>query len=310
MTALRDYLASRGINTDEDERTFVENSIRARQYLEQNRDQIRFAQQAAPHWNEFQQFLQQKQQAEAQKKAEEQAARWYSKADWDPGLSRYILRDEEGNLRVADGADPSILARYQQAVMHQQETIRKFAEDPVSFLQPFEQRLEQRLIEKVKEMVTGELLGPRDQVMAADRIVQEIKPHLFTTDANGQTVPTVFGLRYNQLAHDAARLGINDPERMHAYAIQHIQAEHAFYKQHGGSLWGQNQAAAPANGNGGGQTPAQVANEQAKQRYTQSAQRAPSRTGALRSSAGGDDSELAGLTIRERMQRAFAEVDV
>lgn len=308
MQSIKDYLSAKGHQFEEDDQTFVERSVQARQWLSQNQDLLRLAQQ---HRNEFQEFLTSKQQAEQAKREEELKARWYPKNDWDRSQERYIVRDENGQLKVIDGADPTLVDRYQKAVMSRRETLERIGDDPVAFFEPFEQRLENRLLEKVKEVVNQELLGPRDQQVAASEILRSVEPHMFTTDQSGNRVPTVFGARYYQLATEAGRLGINDPQQMHAYAINHIQQEHAFYKQHGASLWQQQAtqgggAGTPAVGVNG--TPAAAASDAAKQRYVQSAARTPNQSGARRSSVGAANSELEGLSIRERLSRALENV--
>lgn len=312
MQSISDYLSAKGHRFQEDDATFVERSVQARQWLSQNQDLLKMMQ---SNRDKFQAFLESEQKAEAAKREEELKARWYPKNDWDRSLERYIYKDENGQLRVADGADPTLIDRYQKAAMARRETLEQIADDPVGFFEPFEQRLENRLLEKVKEVVTQELLGPRDQEHAAAEIIRQVQPHLFTTDATGRQIPTVFGARYYQLAQEAGRLGIQDSQQIHSYAIHHIQQEHEFYRQNGANLWQQQQAqggsvaaAVPPGVGVNGVTPAAVANDAAKAKYVQSAARTANQSGARRSSVGSPNSEQEGMGIRERLMKALENV--
>jgi len=306
---ISDLLRQTGLN--EDEETFFQRGLMARQQLYQNRDQLAMLQQ---YGGEFQEFLKAKQEEAQRQKEAERAARWSGDPiDWDDSLMQYFRQDETGNLVPVHGAPANLVERYNNSRMEEAKRLRQFARDPDGYLAPAKELWKKEILDEVRQMVTQDLLTPRDHEFAATQIVQELAPHMATVDpATGKRVATVFGQRYYDLANDFVnRFGVSDPRQIHQLVLDQIQREHAFYSQYAPALWGGGQQpAAPAAPGGVApvQAPATSAaqSQAAKDRYVQSAARVPSQAGALHNGADGAGNTEEGLGLFERLQKSLA----
>lgn len=189
---LRSLLAERGYELPEDAdeieafgNIFDNLSQRdqaVRQLQEQNRQ---YQQQLSWFLNQNNQLQKADQQQPEKTQVENELTKLIaSRPEWKPSYLNFLERDPEtGKVRVAEGADPALLQKYNNYIEWEREFDSHFRQDPNSFIfnsiqanpqfQDYFQQQIQQAVARVQESFN------------ADRIMQQRGPYLFDDDPQG-----------------------------------------------------------------------------------------------------------------------------
>jgi hypothetical protein len=185
----------------------------------------RYGQHYLQHAEPFQKFL--KEQQDRQQKPQRQVP------EWNPAWERFLEQDPQtGRLKVAEGADPTLLQKYQSRQQWERDQLRGFLSDPQAFLKDYVAPLVQ---EQAQQLVQQQLGGFQAQNFA-QQFVQQHGGWLYARDEQGNTVPdgrgqpalSPWGQKFEQylgLARD--QFGIADPRARAAFALNQCERENA-----------------------------------------------------------------------------------
>jgi hypothetical protein len=186
------------------------------------------AQQWAQHQGEFQQWLQARQEQERQAQAQQQG--WWRAPEFDPRWRSQIYRDPQtGRLMTVEGADPSILPRYNAAMTHAQDFLDKFSFDPIGTIRP---GIEEVVRQIAAEMFQGQMGNYQNQTYARGW-VQQNSDWLHQRDPQGRLIPngpgtyvlSPAGQRFKYYVDQAEASGIQNPQTVQEFALGMLQRD-------------------------------------------------------------------------------------
>lgn len=154
--------------------------------------------------------------------------------EFDPRWASQILKDPTtGELRVAPGADPTILPKMLAYQQHREKISDQFLQDPVSFINKI---VESAIPQRANEIVEKRLAALQEQQFA-DNFISQNEKFLFQHDAvgrkvtnpiTGQPIPTADGAYfYHAMKYGHDRFGITDSAKQAEFAQMAMKARNA-----------------------------------------------------------------------------------
>lgn len=200
------------------------------QQSQQLQQMAQYGNQYLQHAGDFNNWLKEKQAAEAAKAAPAQES-WWKAPEFDPEWRSKVVRDSNGNLTTLPGAPPDLINKYSSAIEHRDKFLEQFAFDPVGAIKPGIEEVAKGLIEKI--------LGERDsqqqvQSFAKDYIAQN-SSWLHQRDQNGKIVydqktgkPALapYGKAFAHYVQQAASSGIANENQRASYAASMVQRDY------------------------------------------------------------------------------------
>lgn len=179
-------------------------------------------QRIAPHYEAVQQFIAQRQAAEAkptERKSWEAPAfdeKWLNLVDKDPNTGMFV---------ALPGAPPWVAEKVQAYADHLENWTTQLARNPMEALSPLVNHLAEQLLEQ--------RFGQQAAHQQAAAIVQQNESWLYATDAQGRRqvgrdgkyVPTPLGARYHTHLQNLSASGVRDAATLDAIAKQLLQAD-------------------------------------------------------------------------------------
>lgn len=213
-------------------------------HLPQLQQLAQYGQMAAPHWTEFQNYLVAKQQQQQTQQAQPSGQNpWHQKywtpPEYDPRWEQMLAVDAQGNVVAKPGTPPDVLYKVQQYQAWKSEQIRKFTDNPLTFL---EEPVKDLARQVAMEVLQGHSQATSEAQIAGD-FVRQNYTWLYEHDANGQPVmqpqlnahgqtvmapvPTYWHGRVVEHVRSLAQSGVRDVEVQKQYALRAVQAEYA-----------------------------------------------------------------------------------
>ena len=200
------------------------------QQSQQLQQMAQYGNQYLQHAGDFNNWLKEKQAAEAAKAAPAQES-WWKAPEFDPEWRSKVVRDSNGNLTTLPGAPPDLINKYSSAIEHRDKFLEQFAFDPVGAIKPGIEEVAKGLIEKI--------LGERDsqqqvQTFAKDYISQN-SSWLHQRDQQGKIVydqntgkPALapYGKAFAHYVQQAAATGISNENQRASYAASMVQRDY------------------------------------------------------------------------------------
>lgn len=213
----RERVVQSGLNLPEDEtqalealRQFAQQTYQAQQELQQLRQYAPYGQQVAPVWNEFQQFMAQRQQAAQQPAAPAVKKSYWPKPpnDWNPAMEKFLMLDDAGNIVSKPGALPDLPQKRAAYQAWEQEQSARLLNDPAEAIWGgLEERIQQQVDQRVQAA-----LQQYDANQQAAQYVQQNAEWLYGTDPNtGQAYLKPEGELLGQHLMYASQIGVADP---------------------------------------------------------------------------------------------------
>jgi hypothetical protein len=147
---------------------------------------------------------------------------------FDHSMTRFIDRDDKGNLTLKPGAPPDLIARYEQYQDRAAQFYREFATDPMKFLaKPLEQLVEQRMGQALQQRLAereGASFGV-GWVNQNANVLYEIENGRIKTDWQGNRVLSPIGQMFHQTVTTLDAQGVRDPRVQAALAERIIAGE-------------------------------------------------------------------------------------
>jgi hypothetical protein len=230
--SFRDQLGALGLDTSRfpDDQAALREIANIYRVLPEVRQLAQIGQQMQPHLSQFQ-LWQQQQLAAAQAQSQQKPEPWWKPPEFDESWLSKLVRDPAtGALKVVDGADPTILQKFNAWTEHRNKTVDQFARDPIGTIKPGLEELVRGIIQPMLQQNQQQY----DERQRAERYVQENADWLHEKnqdgstkyDANGKKVLSIWGQRYAGYAHEAAQeYGITGTEKIHAYAMRNVKAD-------------------------------------------------------------------------------------
>lgn len=210
-----------------------------------------------------QQFEQARQQ---QQEPEDPRKKVYNPPPYDPAWERMVRQDENGNLTVLPGYDPSIAQKYLAHHEYRRQWLDRMLSNPTEALQPFIEHHASKLVdERVRAAMEQQQSGS-----FVNQFLKENSDWLLQQDEQGQAVfdPATgrqmlspAGRRFKQYVDELGAMGVTDPQMQ-----AHI-ARMATQRDLLADYWQQGEA--------------NVQNEQQKKQVKQQANRRPNQEGSL-----------------------------
>jgi hypothetical protein len=200
------------------------------QQSQQLQQMAQYGNQYLQHAGDFNNWLKEKQAAEAAKAAPAQES-WWKAPEFDPEWRSKVVRDSNGNLTTLPGAPPDLINKYSSAIEHRDKFLEQFAFDPVGAIKPGIEEVAKGLIEKI--------LGERDnqqqvQTFAKDYITQnsswlhqrDQQGKLVYDRATGKPALAPYGKAFAHYVQQAAATGISNENQRASYAASMVQRDY------------------------------------------------------------------------------------
>lgn len=233
-TGVRDALLNYGIDLRQqfnDDDAALAHLATAYRNAQQNAQLVQYGQSYLQHAGEFQQYLQQRQEA-ARAEAAKQATSWWKAPEYDPRWESQLTRDPTtGELRAVSGADPSVVQKFLAWSDHQRGFLSKFSQDPITAIRP---GIEQIARQVAAEMIQQNLGGYREQTAAA-QFIEQNSSWLHARDGAGNVIQnpetgrpalSEWGQRFLGYVQEAERSGLRDVAGQQKYALGLVQRDY------------------------------------------------------------------------------------
>lgn len=204
-----------------------------------SQDYVRYGEQVAPHWDKFQEFLEQQQASQPKAKPsssgpEESEDPWsWDAPEFDPAW-RYQV-DENGNLRP--GADPALAHKIAKYYSWREEAMGKLLQDPRRVILDATQKQfvdHRKQIEQEVDRRVQQAIAQWESRHEVNQYIQQNMREFYVVDANGvvkrdplsgQPVLTPKGKALSAYAQEARDLGLKDERAVRQYADKQLQAD-------------------------------------------------------------------------------------
>jgi hypothetical protein len=209
----------------------LQHLVLAQRQAQQAQQMAPYAQMYLQHASAFQEFLQQKQEAERQQ-ALKQKQGWWKAPEYDPAWVQAIERDPQTQqLRVKPGYAPDVLAKLQAARDHSTQFLDKFAFNPIEAIKP---GLED-VAREVARQVVQESLGGYQEQRTAETFLERNAGWMHAKDEQGRTVVhpqtgqpalSAWGHRFAAHVNDASQRGIHESQAQADYAMRMVELDY------------------------------------------------------------------------------------
>lgn len=192
-------------------------------------EMARYGQFYLQHANDFQAYLQQKQQP-APQAPEAPKPKWQAK-EYDRGWKHLLKKDEHGGIvPISTGIDPTLPQKYLEYHDWQDEQLFKMLQDPRAFFKPLieedlaevETKAYQRAMQDFQQALQVE-----QQRQQTSQLLQEHNAWLYQRDGQGRTLVDVRGYpvlseagrKYASAVNFAAQSGVTDTGKQHQIGL-------------------------------------------------------------------------------------------
>lgn len=231
--------------------------VHAQQRLSQRDEMASLGQYMAPHYDEFQKFLELKQQyaqrqGQGQPQQPAQPENWWNPPQWDERWTRYLMKDPATGDTTLDPKTPHDVARKIESWQEYHESwLNKFRTNPAEALSGFQQQIQRETLNQVRNdhglrrtvlQDVYNLLNTWDQQKAsqntAHQIVGQNQEWLYQRNKNNQVmyepdgygrqlpVYTPQGALYVQEVAALTQQGIADPVTLDKYARMAVKEKY------------------------------------------------------------------------------------
>jgi hypothetical protein len=220
----------------QDDHAALARLAQAYQYAQQNHHLVQYGQQYVQHADQFNAWRRQQEEAARQQQAAQQKQGWgWTAPEWDPSWQQKILRDQNGNLTVAQGQDPSIINKYLAWTDHQRGVLDRLAQDPLKVIQP---GLEQLIDQRAQALFEQRFAATQEQSAARDFVRQnsswlhqrDQSGNVLIDQRTGREALSPAGQRFGQYVQQAEQLGLNTQAQVQ-YAMGLTQRDVLYAQQ-------------------------------------------------------------------------------
>ena len=241
-----------------DDESFVNFLVQQHRNAEQSQQLNPYAQRYLQHAQAFEQFLQQQQQATAQVQPQAQK-RFWNPPEYNPSWSRFVARDDRGNLALVPGAGgtPDIIPKIGAYDQYVRDFVHNFTNDPSKTLTPLIHEVVQPLLEQHLQQQFGvlqERTAAREFLSANNAWLYASNNGQTLRDGTGHLVLSENGQLFANLVHEAEQMGLDTVAKQQHFAGRVLSAAGRY-----GTPGGAQQAP--------GQNVAPTANDQLKQQF-------------------------------------------
>jgi len=229
--SFRDALVARGYDVSgfEDEEAILDHFVGQAARLPQLEQAARYGQQIAPYYDEFEEYLRQKQQAaQPPAAAPEPEPYWEKPPEWDASWEQYLSTDAEGHVTTAPNSPaPNIHHKYLARKDWERRQASKLLSDPVAAIRPGLEKDFESLKAEARKIAREEIQAMRQEQQRNGFVVAN-QDWLYQHDQSGQPVfdpatgDPVFserGIAFVNLAQELHQAGM-PPERIPDFALR------------------------------------------------------------------------------------------
>ena len=251
FTSIRDHVAGLGLrdiaSQYEDDESFVAHLVQQYQAARQSAHLTPYAQRYLQHANDFEKFLTDRQQSQ---QAAPQKQKFWNPPEFNQGWSRFVTRDENGNLALVPGSGvaPDILPKVAAYDQYVRDFVHRFTHNPQDALTP----LINEVVEPLLEKALGDRFGVFQERSVAKDFLSNNAQWLYQPsaqggvmrDQDGRMVLSENGNIFANLVYEAEQMGLDTVAKQQRYASRVLSAA-GRYGVPGGSQ--QQQAALSVN---------------------------------------------------------------
>lgn len=227
--SIRDILATFGYQGASQYQSDIDALRAAAQAAQSSQQYNHYVNEYIQNAGAFRQWQDAQRQAQQQSLHQQQPS-WWKAPEFDPSWQQKIYRDQQGNLQVLPGADPSIIQKYNAWVDHQQRFLNDFSRDPINSIKP---GIEQIVQQAAGSLFQNYIAQIQEQAVAAN-FIQQNSEWLHERDANGNVLmdqrsgrPALSGLgrQFANYVREAESFGLNDSNSQQKYAMAALQRD-------------------------------------------------------------------------------------
>ena len=233
FTSIRDYVSGLGLtdlaSQHQDDESVVNFLVQQHRNAQQSAHLAPYAQRYLQHAQAFEQFLAQQQQVQQQ--AQVQQKRWWNPPDYNPSWSRFVARDDQGNLALVpgSGATQDILPKVAAYEQYVRDFVHRFTNNPQDTLSPMIEEVVQPLLERHLQ----HYMGSFQERSAAREFLGGNSNWLYqgsqngagpVRDGNGNLVLSENGQIFANLVYEAEQMGLDTVAKQQRYAARVLAA--------------------------------------------------------------------------------------
>jgi hypothetical protein len=243
-TPVREALKIYGLDLPEgvDDHAALQQLILGYRQAQQANQLAQYGQVYLQHADRFNEFLRQQQQAEASRQQQEQQKPWWSQywspPEFDKSWTDMIQRNEQGELTIRPGADPSVLPKFLAYQNFRRQQAERLMENPFKF---FEEPVRALAREAAQEILQSGFQQQRETSLASDFVQRNSSwlhqrdsegRLLYTTTQDGRQVPalTQHGQLFTRYVLEAQQRGMYDVQVQQDYATRMLERDVALAK--------------------------------------------------------------------------------
>ena len=183
-----------------------------------------YAQRYLQHGSDFEKFLSERQQQQLTQQ-QQQKPKFWSPPEFNQGWSRFVTRDENGNLALVPGSgvSPDILPKVAAYDQYVRDFVHRFTHNPQDALTP----LINEVVEPLIERAIGGHLGNFQERSTARDFLSTNDGWLYQSgvrDHEGRKVLTENGKHFADLVYEAEQMGLDTVAKQQRYAARVLAA--------------------------------------------------------------------------------------
>ena len=231
FTSIRDHVAGLGLrdvaSQYQDDESFVAHLVQQYQAARQSAHLTPYAQRYLQHANDFEKFLVDRQQSQ---QAAPQKQKFWNPPEFNQGWSRFVTRDEQGNLALVPGSgvSPDILPKVAAYDQYVRDFVHRFTHNPQEALTP----LINEVVQPLLEQSLGDRLGvfqeravARDFLAGNSQWLYQSSPQGGAVrDQQGRMVLSENGGLFADLVYEAEQMGLDTVAKQQRYAARVLAA--------------------------------------------------------------------------------------
>lgn len=314
MESIRDVVQRLGgadlVNQFQDDTALLQHLLLAQQQNKQLQPLARYGEQVVGQWDKVQGFLNQQQAQQQAAAGDPWYKQWFNPPQFDPSWEKQILKDSSGNLHAAPGAPPDVVQRYAQYQQYQRAQIEKMTANPFEYFAPAIKALARQEAQSIAQ----EQLATHTDRQFANDFIQQNANWLYAAGPDGraavdpmsgQPLLSQWGTMFRDHAKAANDMGIRDVRAQQQYALERVQFA-AMVQERQAAQSPVQQPAYVGGVQQPVQSPATVARQQANQVFLNGAGGRQQPNVGPQGQAGNPPANQAGLSLKERLNAAFA----
>lgn len=233
FTSIRDHVAGLGLrdvaSRYETDESFVQHLVQQYQAAQQSAQLAPYAQRYLQHANDFESYLSERQRR-LQEQSQQQSKKWWSPPEYNPAWSRFVTRDEQGNLALVpgSGATPDILPKFAAYDQYRRDFVERLTHNPEETLTPL---IHERAAEVVQHALQQHLGVFQEQSRAKEFLgnnsqwlYQAGPAGGYVRDNDGRMVLSENGQVFASLVYEAEQMGMDTVAKQQRYAARILSA--------------------------------------------------------------------------------------